>query len=181
MARLLDKYKKEIIARLTEQFKYSNQMAVPKLTKIVVSVGLGKIGKEEKVVEEILGGLTAITGQKPVMRRARKSIAGFNLRTNDLVGAFVTLRGQRMYEFLDRLVSFALPRVRDFRGLPKTGFDRAGNYSFGLNEQTIFPEIDFNKVTKVFGMNINLVTSARNRQEAEPLLTMLGLPLEKEE
>ncbi|MFH2068134.1 MAG: 50S ribosomal protein L5 [Candidatus Omnitrophota bacterium] len=178
MTRLFKKYKSEIVPKLQTEFKHKNRMAVGKLVKVVVSVGLGKINKEEKAVAEILATLGAITGQKPVTRRARKSIANFNLRENDLVGAFVTLRGKRMYEFFDRLVTFALPRVRDFRGLPPSGFDRNGNYSFGLAEQTVFPEVDYNKIEKVFGMNVNLVCNAKNKEEAKALLVALGLPLE---
>jgi len=179
MTRLFEKYQTEIVPKLQADFKHKNQMAVGKLVKVVVSVGLGKINKEEKAIEEILATLGAITGQKPVIRRARKSIANFNLRENDLVGAFVTIRGKRMYEFFDRLVTFALPRVRDFRGLPPAGFDRSGNYNFGLAEQTVFPEVDYNKVEKVFGMNINLVCKAKKKEEAKALLVALGLPLEK--
>lgn len=179
MTRLFERYRDEIVPKLQTEFKHKNRMAVGKLVKVVVSVGLGKINKEEKAVEEILVTLGAITGQKPVTRRARKSIANFNLRENDLVGAFVTMRGKRMYEFFDRLVTFALPRVRDFRGLPLSGFDRSGNYSFGMAEQTVFPEVDYNKVEKVFGMNINLVCNAQNKEEAKALLIALGLPLDK--
>ena len=179
MTRLFEKYRDKIVPELQAEFKHTNRMAVGKLVKVVVSVGLGKINKEEKAVEEILATLGAITGQKPITRRARKSIANFNLREGDLVGAFVTLRGKRMYEFFDRLVTFALPRVRDFRGLPLSGFDRSGNYSFGMAEQSVFPEVDYNKVEKVFGMNINLVCNAKNKEEAKALLVALGLPLDK--
>lgn len=178
MTRLFERYRTEIVPKLQAEFKHKNRMAVGKLVKVVVSVGLGKINKEEKAVEEILATLGTITGQKPVTRRARKSIANFNLRENDLVGAFVTMRGKKMYEFFDRLVTFALPRVRDFRGLPLSGFDRSGNYNFGLAEQTVFPEVDYNKIEKVFGMNINLVCRAKNKEEAKALLVALGLPLE---
>ena len=178
MTRLFKRYQTEIVPKLQAEFKHKNRMAVGKLVKVVVSVGLGKINKEEKAVEEILATLGTITGQKPVTRRARKSIANFNLRENDLVGAFVTIRGKKMYEFFDRLVTFALPRVRDFRGLPLSGFDRNGNYNFGLAEQTVFPEVDYNKIEKVFGMNINLVCRAKNKEEAKALLVALGLPLE---
>lgn len=178
MTRLFEKYRDQIVPKLQAEFKHKNRMAAAKLVKVVINVGLGKINKEEKAIEEILATLGAVTGQKPVTRRARKSIANFNLRQNDLVGAFVTLRGKRMYEFFDRLVTFALPRVRDFRGLPLSGFDRNGNYSFGLTEQTVFPEVDYNKVEKIFGMNINLVCNAKNKEEAKALLVALGLPLE---
>ena len=179
MARILEKYKKEIVPKIQDEFKHANRMAVGRLEKIVVSVGVGKINKDEKAVGEVLATLAAITGQKPVVRRSRKSIAEFSLRENDLVGAFVTLRGKRMYEFFDRLVTFALPRVRDFRGLPPSGFDQNGNYNFGLTEQTVFPEVDYNKVVKIFGMNINIVTTANDKKESTTLLGMLGLPLEK--
>ncbi|MFH0796877.1 MAG: 50S ribosomal protein L5 [Candidatus Omnitrophota bacterium] len=179
MSGLLKYYKSEIVPKLQKEFKYSNKMAVPRLEKVVVSVGLGKINKDEKAIEEILSTLAVITGQKPVLRRSRKAIAGFSLRENDLVGAFVTLRGKRMFDFFARLVTFALPRVRDFRGLTLSGFDQNGNYNFGLTEQTVFPEIDYNKVSKIFGMNINLVTSAKKKEEARALLSDLGLPLEK--
>ena len=178
MTRLFEKYQTEVVPKLQSDFKHKNRMAVARLVKVVVSVGLGKINKDEKAVEEILTTLGVITGQKPVTRRARKSIANFNLRENDLVGAFVTMRGKKMYEFFDRLVTFALPRVRDFRGLSPSGFDRSGNYNFGLTEQTVFPEVDYNKIEKVFGMNINLVCSARSKEEAKALLVALGLPLE---
>lgn len=176
--RLHEKYRTTVLPGLRERFGFTNDLAVPRLTKIVVSVGLGRVSKDEKAVEEVLSTLAVITGQKPVTTRARKSIAGFSLRENDLVGAFVTLRGQRMYEFLDRLVTFSLPRVRDFRGLPAEGFDRDGNYNFGLKDQTVFPEIDYNKVGHVFGMNINMVTSVSSREPAVYLLTSLGLPLQ---
>jgi len=179
MSKLLEKYKKEIVPQLRKEFNHKNPLAVSKLVKIVVSVGLGKINRDEKAIEEVVSTLSAITGQKPVLTRSRKSIAGFSLRKNDLVGAFVTLRGKRMYDFFERLTVFALPRVRDFRGLPLSGFDRDGNYNFGLSEQTVFPEVDYNKVGRIFGMNITLVTSTRKKEEAKALLVALGLPLEK--
>lgn len=178
--RLYEKYTAEVLPELKKKFGYGNDLAVPRLSKVVLSVGLGRVSKDEKVVAEIIDTLALVTGQKPVMTRARKSIAGFSLRQNDLVGAYVTLRGKRMYEFFDRLVTFSLPRVRDFRGLPAGGFDRDGNYNFGLRDQAVFPEVDYNKIGHVFGMNITLVTTAGGREAAELLLSSLGLPLQKE-
>lgn len=178
--RLREKYNRDILPEMKEKFGYRNDLAVPRLSKIVVSVGLGRVNKDEKAVEEILATLSTIVGQKPKTTRALKSIAGFSLREGDLVGAFVTLRGDRMWEFLDRLVTFTLPRVRDFRGLPFSGLDRDGNYNFGLREQGVFPEIDYNKINHVFGMNICLVTTRKEPEPAKFLLTSLGMPLKEE-
>lgn len=181
MVKLLEEYNTGINPRLRKELKRTNALAVPRLKKIVVSVGMGKIRQEEKQVAEILAGLRNITGQKPALTYSRKSIAGFNVRENDLAGAMVTLRGKRMYEFFERLVNLALPRVKDFRGLSPSGFDNGGNYNFGITEHTVFPEIDYNKVIHMFGMNITLVTSADNGEEARLLLTALGLPLASSE
>lgn len=177
--RLKEKYRKEIIPQLKELFGYKNSLQVPKLDKIVINMGLGKMsdaGRDDKVFEGAIAELSAITGQRPVVTKARKSIAGFKLREGASVGCKVTLRGDRMYEFLDRLVNLALPQVRDFRGLPTTGFDSSGNYTLGLREQIIFPETDYSKVDRIKGMNITIVTTARTSEEAAELLRRFGMP-----
>ncbi|EEI16059.1 50S ribosomal protein L5 [Corynebacterium sanguinis] len=174
--RLKSRYKDDIRAKLTEEFGYDNVMQIPGLTKIVVNMGVGDAARDSKVINGALEDLTAITGQKPQLRRAKKSIANFKLREGMPIGAKVTLRGDRMWEFLDRLLSVALPRIRDFRGLNDKQFDGAGNYTFGLNEQTMFYEIDIDKVDRVRGMDITLVTTATNDEEGRALLRHLGFP-----
>ncbi|MBA4505100.1 50S ribosomal protein L5 [Corynebacterium sanguinis] len=174
--RLKSRYKDDIRAKLSEEFGYDNVMQIPGLTKIVVNMGVGDAARDSKVINGALEDLTAITGQKPQLRRAKKSIANFKLREGMPIGAKVTLRGDRMWEFLDRLLSIALPRIRDFRGLNDKQFDGAGNYTFGLNEQTMFYEIDIDKVDRVRGMDITLVTTATNDDEGRALLRHLGFP-----
>ncbi len=177
--RLKEKYRKEVIPRLMKRGGYRNLLQVPRLIKIVVNMGVGEAVADPQIMDEAMEQLALITGQKPVVRKARKSIAAFKLRKGRPVGCKVTLRGDRMYEFLDRLITFALPRVRDFRGLPRKSFDGRGNYSFGVSEQYIFPEIDYDQVKHVLGMDITLVTSARRDEEALWLLEELGFPFER--
>ena len=176
MARLKSLYSETIIASLTEKFSYQNQMEVPRLEKIVVNSGVGEAAQDPKVLEATLVELTAITGQKPAVRRAKKAISNFKLREGMPVGAVVTMRRERMFEFLDRLVTIALPQTRDFRGLPPKAFDGRGNYNLGIREQIIFPEIDYDKIDRIRGMNITLVTSAKTDGEARELLRLLGMP-----
>ncbi len=176
MARLKDKYLNEVVPALQEQFKYTNVMAIPKLDKVVINIGLGEAVQNPKALDAALNDLTLITGQKPVVTRAKKSIAGFKLREGMPVGVKVTLRGDRMYEFVDRLVSVALPRVRDFRGVSPKSFDGRGNYSLGLKEQLIFPEIEYDKIDKLRGMEIVFATTAKTDEEGRALLKLLGMP-----
>ena len=173
-ARLKEKYLKEIVPALSKEFGYTNPMSIPKLEKIVVNVGLGEAIQNSKAVDVAVGDLTTIVGQKPVVTKAKKSIAAFKLREGMSIGVMVTLRGDRMYEFLDRFVSLALPRVRDFRGVSPKAFDGRGNYTVGLKDQLIFPEIDFGKIDKARGMNVCIVTSAKTDEEARSLLRHLG-------
>lgn len=179
MARLRELYKKEIVSELTRVFKYDNVMAVPKLVKIVVNMGLGEAIQNAKILDVASEELAAITGQKPVITHAKKAIATFKLRKGMPIGCFVTLRGGRMYEFLDRLVNIALPRVRDFRGISSRSFDGRGNFTLGLKDQLIFYEIDFAKADKIRGMNITIVTTAKTDDEARELLRLLGMPFMK--
>ena len=176
MARLKDKYKNEIAPALAKEFEITNPMAIPKLEKIVVNMGIGEATQNAKLADVGADELSRITGQKAVVRRATKSIAQFKLRQGMPVGAMVTLRGERMYEFLDRLISVALPRVRDFRGVSPKGFDGRGNYTLGLKDQLIFLEIDYLKVDKGRGMNVSVVTTAKTDEEARKLLQFLGMP-----
>ena len=176
MARLREKYKSEIAPALAKEFDITNPMAVPKIEKIVVNMGLGEASANAKILDVATEELKAVTGQKPVITKAKKSIAAFKLRQGMAIGTMVTLRGERMYEFLDRLISVALPRVRDFRGISGKAFDGRGNYTLGIREQLIFPEIDFNKVDKTRGMNISIVTTAKNDDQARSLLKSLGMP-----
>jgi large subunit ribosomal protein L5 len=178
-ARLKEDYLKRVVPALQKEFGYTNIMAVPKITKISVNMGVGEATQNAKIMESAVSELGAITGQKPVVTRARKSIAAFKLRENMPIGAKVTLRGDIMYEFLDRLVTIALPRVRDFRGVNAKSFDGRGNYTMGLKEQLLFAEIDYNKVDKVKGMNISITTTAKNDNEALALLKLLGMPFSK--
>ena len=179
MSRLKELYKNEIMDAMTKKFGYKNVMEVPKLDKIVINMGIGDAVSNSKVLDEAVAELALITGQKPVITRAKKSIAGFRLREGMPIGCKVTLRGERMYDFLDKLVSVSLPRVRDFRGVSKKSFDGRGNYTLGVKEQLIFPEIDFDKVNKVRGMDIVVVTTANTDEEARELLTQLGMPFQK--
>ncbi|KPK83741.1 MAG: 50S ribosomal protein L5 [Phycisphaerae bacterium SM23_33] len=176
MARLVERYRNEVAPTLAREFDLKNRLGVPRLEKIVVSMGLGKVMNEEGRLEAAAAELARITGQQPVVTRARKSISNFKLRTGMKVGLMVTLRGQRMYEFLDRLIALAIPRVKDFRGLPPSGFDGRGNYNMGLSEQTVFPEIDPGKVQFTQGMNVAIVTTARTDEQARRLLALLGMP-----
>lgn len=178
--RLKERYQAEIVPALTKEFGYSNAMAVPRLRKIVINMGLGEAIQNAKLLDSATRDLAQITGQKPVITRARKSIANFKLRKSMPIGAMVTLRGQRMYEFLDRLVNVALPRVRDFRGLSTRAFDGRGSYTLGLHDQLVFPEIDYSKVEKAKGMNISIVTDARTDAEALALLRHIGFPFRSE-
>ena len=176
MARLKERYQKEIAPSLAKEFGIENPMAVPRLDKIVLNMGMGEAIANAKVLDTAVTELTSIVGQKPVITKAKKSIASFKLRQGMPIGVMVTLRGERMYEFFDRLVSVALPRVRDFRGVSPKAFDGRGNYTIGIREQLIFPEIDFNKVDKLRGMNISIVTTARSDDQARALLKRLGMP-----
>src|SRR6186997_3583822 len=176
MNRLREKYQKEVVPALQKEFGYKNVMAVPKIEKVVVNMGLGEATSNVKIIEVGSDELARITGQKPVTRRSKKSIAQFKVRKGQPVGASVTLRGERMWEFLDRLVSIALPRVRDFKGVSPRGFDGRGNYTLGLRDQLLFPEIDYMKVDKSRGMNVSVVTSAKSDQEARKLLQFIGMP-----
>ena len=176
MSRLKDRYRTEIAPTLKKECGYKNVMAIPKIEKVVVNMGLGEASQNAKVADTGADELGRITGQKAVVRRATKSIAQFKLRRGMPVGAMVTLRGDQMYEFLDRLISIALPRVRDFRGLSPKGFDGRGNYTLGLRDQLIFPEIDYMKADKTRGMNVSVVTTARTDEEARKLLQLMGMP-----
>ena len=176
MTRLKERYDSEILPALRKEFGYANVMAVPRITKVVVNMGLGEGTQNAKVVDTGAEELGKITGQKASVRRAKKSIAQFKLRKNMPVGAMVTLRGDRMYEFLDRLIAIALPRVRDFRGVSPRGFDGRGNYTLGLRDQLMFPEIDYMKADKSRGMNISVVTTAKTDEEARRLLRLMGMP-----
>ena len=179
-ARLRERYTKEIAPALAKEFDIKNPMAVPKLEKIVINMGLGEAIANSKIVDTATEELTSIAGQKPVTTKAKKAIAAFKLRQDMAIGSMVTLRGDRMYEFLDRLVSVALPRVRDFRGVSPKAFDGRGNYTLGIREQLIFPEIDFNRVDKTRGMNISIVTTARDDEQARALLRALGMPFRQQ-
>jgi large subunit ribosomal protein L5 len=176
MSRLRDRYEKEVAPALKKEFGYRNVMAIPKIEKIVVNMGLGEATQNAKIVDAGADEVARVTGQKPVVTRAKKSIAQFKVRKGMPIGAMVTLRGERMWEFLDRLISVALPRVRDFRGVSPRGFDGRGNYTLGLKDQLLFPEIDYMKVDKARGMNISVVTTAKSDQESRKLLQLLGMP-----
>ena len=176
MARLKERYQKEVAPAIAKEFGIENPMAVPRLDKIVLNMGMGEAIANAKVLDTAVTELTSIVGQKPVITKAKKSIASFKLRQGMPIGVMVTLRGERMYEFFDRLISVALPRVRDFRGVSPKAFDARGNYTIGIREQLIFPEIDFNKVDKLRGMNISIVTTARSDDQARALLKRLGMP-----
>lgn len=178
--RLLERYRSEIHGKLREEFSYANPHQVPTVEKVVVNVGLGEATVNPKLLDRAAEELAMITGQKPLIRRARKSVANFKLRQGQPIGTMVTLRGTRMWEFLDRLLNVALPRVRDFRGTSPKAFDGRGNYTLGIREQIIFPEVDYDKVEKITGMNVTVVTSARTDAEARALLAHLGMPFRKQ-
>jgi large subunit ribosomal protein L5 len=181
MARLQDRYRSDVVQQMMTEFGYKNVMQVPKVEKIVVNIGLGEAIQNAKAIDAAVGDLATITGQKPVVTRAKKSIAAFKLRAGMPIGAMVTLRGPRMYEFLDRLVSTALPRIRDFRGVSPNAFDGRGNYTLGLREQIVFPEIDYDKIDKTRGLEMSIVTTAKTDQEGRRLLALLGMPFAKTE
>ena len=174
--RLRERYKSEVVALLAKQFNYGNAMQVPRLDKIVINVGLGEALTNAKAIDAATGDLQLITGQKPIVTKARRSIAQFRLRTGNAVGAKVTLRNERMWDFLERLTTLALPRIRDFRGVPSKSFDGRGNYSLGLREQLAFPEIDYDKVDRLRGLEISIVTTAKTDEEGKKLLELLGMP-----
>jgi len=174
--RLLERYRETIVPRLSEEFAYSNAHQVPTMTKIVVNMGLGEAAANPKLIENAASELAMITGQKPIVRKARKSVANFKLREGQAIGCSVTLRGVRMWEFFDRLMNISLPRVRDFKGLSPKAFDGRGNYSLGVREQIIFPEVDYDKIEHVTGLNVTICTTARNDAEGKALLTHLGVP-----
>jgi large subunit ribosomal protein L5 len=174
--RLKEKYGKEVIPKMMEAFKYKNAMQVPKVDKVVVNMGVGAASQNIKLLDAAVEELTRITGQKPTITRAKKAISNFKIRENMPIGAAVTLRGARMYEFLDRLINISLPRIRDFRGVPVRSFDGRGNYTLGVKEQIIFPEIDYDKITRVQGLDISIVTTARTDEEGKALLRAMGMP-----
>lgn len=176
MSRLLDKYKSEVVPAMTQKFSYKNVMQVPKLEKIVINMACGDAVGNAKVLESAIADLTTIAGQKPIITRARKSLAAWKLRTGMAIGCKVTLRGNRMYEFLDKFMNVALPRVRDFRGVSRKSFDGRGNYAIGVKEQLIFPEIEYDKIDKIRGMDIIVVTTAQTDEEAREFLALMGMP-----
>jgi large subunit ribosomal protein L5 len=175
-ARLQERYRAEVVPALQKQFEYANPNQVPKVAKIVVNIGLGEALTNAKAIDAAVGDLTMITGQKPIVTKAKRSIAQFRVRTGNSIGAKVTLRGERMWDFLDRLTMLALPRIRDFRGVPSRSFDGRGNYSLGLREQLAFPEIEYDKVDRLRGLEISIVTTAKTDEESKRLLELLGMP-----
>ncbi len=177
--RLKVQYREEVVPRLRERFGLENDLAAPRLSKIVLNIGVGEAVEDSAALEDAAETLRVVTGQQPVITRARQSVAGFHLREGRPIGVKVTLRRERMYEFLDRLISVALPRVRDFRGLPPDSFDGTGNYSLGIDEAGVFPELDLDSLNYIFGMDVTIVTTARNDQEAYELLSMLGMPFRR--
>jgi len=177
--RLREKYQTDVMPALREQFRYGNVMEIPKITKVVVNIGLGEALQDANVLDKAADDISTITGQKPIINRAKRSIANFRLREGNPIGVSATLRGARMYEFLDRLVAAALPRIRDFQGLSPNAFDGRGNYSLGIREQLIFPEIDYDKVDKVRGMQVTIVTTAKNDEEGRRLLELMGMPFRR--
>ena len=179
MSRLRETYKNEIMGAMTAKFGYKNQMEVPKIEKIVINMGVGEARDNAKELENAVNDMQMISGQKPVITKAKKSVAAFKLREGMPIGCKVTLRGEKMYEFLDRLVNLALPRVRDFRGVSATAFDGRGNYALGIKEQLIFPEVEYDKIDKVRGMDVIIVTTADSDEEARELLTQFGMPFQK--
>ena len=179
--RLKEQYRQTIVPALQESFGYKNRMQVPTIEKVVVNIGLGEALQNPKALDAAVGDLATITGQKPVVTRARKSIAQFKIRQGNPIGAMVTLRGDRAWEFLDRLINIALPKIRDFRGVSASSFDGRGNYTMGLREQVVFPEIDYDKIDRVRGMEISIVTTARTDEEGRRLLELLGLPFRRQQ
>ena len=179
MNRLEQRYKEQVVPALMKQFQYSSIMQAPKIEKVVINVGVGDAIANPKAMEEVVAEITQICGQKPIVTKAKKSIANFKLREGMAIGCKVTLRGERMYEFLDRLINIALPRVRDFRGISAQSFDGRGNYAFGVKEQLIFPEVDYEKIDKIRGMDIIIVTTAKTDEEAREMLTQFGMPFKK--
>ena len=179
MSRFLNKYRDEVIPALTKQFGYKTEMQVPRITKITLNMGVGDAVNDKKLVDHAVEDLTKISGQKPIVTKTRKAIANFKIRENMPIGCMVTLRGERMYEFLDRLVTIAFPRVRDFRGINGNSFDGKGNYSTGIKEQLIFPEIEYDKIDKVRGMDVIITTTAKTDEEARELLRMFNMPFKK--
>jgi len=177
--RLLQTYRDSIVQQLTKEFDYGNVMEVPRIDKIVVNIGIGEAKDSDKALDAAVGDVTTITGQKPQLRKAKKSVAAFKLREGQTVGIKTTLRGRRMWYFLDKLLNIALPRIRDFRGVNPEGFDGRGNYSLGLREQVVFPEIDYDKIDKLRGLEVTIITTARTDDEARSLLTRLGMPFRK--
>ena len=177
---LLDRYRNEIIPAMSQEFSYTNRMQVPKLVKVILNMGLGEALTNPKAMDAASADIESITGQKPVIRRAKKSVAAFKVREGMPIGIAVTLRSYRMYDFVERLIHAVLPRVRDFRGVSRTAFDGSGNYSLGIKEQTVFPEIDYNKIDKIRGLQVNIVTTAKTDQEAFKLLELVGLPFSRE-
>ncbi len=177
MTRLHERYQKDVIPALTKRFNYKNRMAVPRVEKVTVNIGLGEASQNIKLLDTAALELGLITGQKPVITRAKKSIANFKIRKGMPIGCMVTLRGERMYEFLDRLTNIVLPRVRDFKGLPSNSFDGRGNFTLGIRDQLVFPEIDYTRVDKIKGMNVTITTSAHTDEEGRELLKLLGVPL----
>ena len=180
VSRVRQAYQKEVVRQMMERYGYKNPMAVPRLHKIVVNMGVGEANQNIKILDAAVEQLAAIAGQKPVIRRARKSIANFKIRQGMPIGCTVTLRGDRMYDFFDRLVTIALPRVRDFRGMPTRSFDGRGNYTMGLKDQLVFLEVNYSKVDKVHGMNVTIVTTAETDEESKNLLTLLGMPFRRD-
>jgi large subunit ribosomal protein L5 len=179
MPRLKDKYLKQVVPEMMKKFKYKSVMAVPRLQKTIINIGLGSATKDSKIMDEAVKELAVISGQKPIITRAKKSISNFGVRKDMPVGCKVTLRSDRMYEFLDKFINIAIARIRDFRGIPSDSFDGRGNYTVGVKEQLIFPEIDFDQVTNTLGMNITIVTSALNDEEGKALLELIGVPFKK--
>ena len=179
MPRLKDKYLKQVVPEMMKKFKYKSVMAVPRLQKTIINIGLGSATKDSKIMDEAVKELAVISGQKPIITRAKKSISNFGVRKDMPVGCKVTLRSDRMYEFLDKFINIAIARIRDFRGIPSDSFDGRGNYTVGVKEQLIFPEIDFDQVTNNLGMNITIVTSALNDEEGKALLKLMGAPFKK--
>ena len=179
MERLRQKYNDEIVPQLKDKFGYPNMMMIPGVKKIVINVGMGEMSQEKDLIDKVRDELSLLVGQKPALCRSRMSISNFKIRTGAPVGYKVTLRGARMYEFMDRLINFTIPRIRDFRGVSIKGFDRQGNYTLGVKEQTIFPELDLDKIPRVHGMDISFVTSANTKEEAFELLRLFGMPFSK--
>ena len=177
--RLLVTYREKIVPQMTKEFEYENVMEVPRVAKVVVNIGIGEAKDNDKALDAAVGDVVTITGQKPSLIKARKSVAAFKLREGQTIGIKTTLRGRRMWYFLDKLLNIALPRIRDFRGVNPNGFDGRGNYSLGLREQVVFPEIDYDKIDKLRGLEVSIVTTARNDDEARSLLTRLGMPFKK--